>query len=68
MMGLRKQQELWKNHRNIICKQSFRNLSLKYHLIILDAELFWYSAYCFVLLQNTKFGGRNPKTKFSSGQ
>jgi len=43
-------------------------LSLKYHLIIHDAELFWFSAYCFIFLQNTKFGRRNPKTKFSHGQ
>jgi hypothetical protein len=67
-MGLRKLQGLWNNHRNKICKQIFRKLFLKYHLIIHDAELFWFGAYCLIFLQNTKFERRNPNTKFARGQ
>ena len=37
-------------------------------LIIREAELFWFSAYCFIFLQSTKFEKRNPKTKFSRRQ
>jgi hypothetical protein len=36
--------------------------------MIHDAELFWFSAYCLIILQNTKFERRYPNIKFSRGQ
>jgi len=33
-----------------------------------DAQLFWFSVYRFIFLQNTKFGRKNPNTNFSRGQ